>query len=203
MRWNKLISKLKLNKSNKAQVAMEFIFTYGWALLIIVVVFSVLLAMGVFTPKAQEKVTFLNNQFEFDGGVSAVSLKTTSYNIRIKPTFSTANVTGIYLRLVDRTGNSLAGPCKLFGDGEGNNTVFDAGSAPKSTIANLKQSYFSAGGAGYYFGFIGNSTTLSDCTGMDFSKSGVQHFQLIVQYKAVPSPYEINATADMTITTNK
>ena len=34
----------------KAQSAMEYLMTYGWAILIVIVVVSALYAMGVFTP---------------------------------------------------------------------------------------------------------------------------------------------------------
>jgi uncharacterized protein (UPF0333 family) len=37
---------------NKAQSAMEYLMTYGWAILIVIVVIAALYAMGVFTPKA-------------------------------------------------------------------------------------------------------------------------------------------------------
>ncbi len=36
----------------KGQAAMEYLMTYGWAILIIVVVVAALYAMGVFKPKA-------------------------------------------------------------------------------------------------------------------------------------------------------
>ncbi len=35
---------------NKAQTAMEYLMTYGWAILIVIVVIAALYAMGVFTP---------------------------------------------------------------------------------------------------------------------------------------------------------
>lgn len=37
---------------NKAQTAMEYLMTYGWAILIVIVVIAALYAMGVFTPQA-------------------------------------------------------------------------------------------------------------------------------------------------------
>src|SRR3989344_478750 len=38
-------------KGKKAQAAMEFLMTYGWAILIILVVLGVLFYLGVFSPK--------------------------------------------------------------------------------------------------------------------------------------------------------
>ncbi len=35
---------------NKAQTAMEYLMTYGWAILIVIVVIAALYALGVFTP---------------------------------------------------------------------------------------------------------------------------------------------------------
>lgn len=37
---------------NKAQSAMEYLMTYGWAILIVIVVIAALYLMGVFTPKS-------------------------------------------------------------------------------------------------------------------------------------------------------
>jgi len=37
---------------DKAQSAMEYLMTYGWAILIIAIVFSVLVASGVFSPNS-------------------------------------------------------------------------------------------------------------------------------------------------------
>ncbi len=39
-----------LMKTKRAQSALEYMMTYGWAILIIVIVAAVLYAMGVFTP---------------------------------------------------------------------------------------------------------------------------------------------------------
>ena len=41
--------KKRRKKSRKAQAAMEYLMTYGWAILIIIVVVAALYAMGVFT----------------------------------------------------------------------------------------------------------------------------------------------------------
>ncbi len=41
-------------KFAKAQAAMEYLMTYGWAILVIVIVLAALLYLGVFTPKPPE-----------------------------------------------------------------------------------------------------------------------------------------------------
>jgi|SRR3989344_808890 len=41
----------KLKKEKKAQAAMEFLMTYGWAILIILIALGVLFYLGVFNPK--------------------------------------------------------------------------------------------------------------------------------------------------------
>lgn len=43
------------NKKNKSQTMSEYLLTYGWAILIIIVVVAALYAMGVFTPTNVKK----------------------------------------------------------------------------------------------------------------------------------------------------
>ena len=38
-------------RGNKAQAAMEFLMTYGWAILIVLIVLASLFFLGVFNPK--------------------------------------------------------------------------------------------------------------------------------------------------------
>ena len=47
------------NKGRKGQGALEYLMTYGWALLIIVVVGAALFALGVFSPQTREGCTGL------------------------------------------------------------------------------------------------------------------------------------------------
>jgi hypothetical protein len=47
-------------KSKKGQTAMEYLMTYGWAIIIVVVVFIALWRLGVFTPTAGAVATGFN-----------------------------------------------------------------------------------------------------------------------------------------------
>jgi len=47
----------------KAQVAMEYLITYGWAILIMLVVIGILFYLGVFTPKPPTSCTFATSGF--------------------------------------------------------------------------------------------------------------------------------------------
>jgi hypothetical protein len=41
---------MKMHKAKKAQSAMEYLMTYGWAILIVIIVAAALYALGVFNP---------------------------------------------------------------------------------------------------------------------------------------------------------
>lgn len=43
---------MKLMKSRKGQAAMEYLMTYGWAILIVIIVAAALFALGVFNPSS-------------------------------------------------------------------------------------------------------------------------------------------------------
>lgn len=45
----------------KAQAAMEYLMTYGWAIIIVIIVAAALYAMGLFNPGAQAIATQFNN----------------------------------------------------------------------------------------------------------------------------------------------
>jgi len=52
-------------KNSKSQAAMEFLMTYGWALLVILIVIAALVFFGLLNPEA-----FLPDKVEIDAGVS-------------------------------------------------------------------------------------------------------------------------------------
>jgi hypothetical protein len=47
-------TKYKLISMKKGQSAMEYLMTYGWAILIVIIVAAALYALGVFTPSSSE-----------------------------------------------------------------------------------------------------------------------------------------------------
>jgi uncharacterized protein (UPF0333 family) len=49
----------------KAQAALEYLMTYGWAILVIVIVIAALYALGVFTPKASVACTPCFSSFAY------------------------------------------------------------------------------------------------------------------------------------------
>ncbi|MEM3418484.1 MAG: hypothetical protein QW285_05270, partial [Candidatus Nanoarchaeia archaeon] len=64
----------------KAQAALEYLMTYGWAILVIVIVIAALYALGVFTPKASVPCTPCFSSFayldhSYDSGTKNLTLK--------------------------------------------------------------------------------------------------------------------------------
>lgn len=76
----------------KAQAAMEYLLTYGWAILIMVVVVAVLYYLGVITPHTPTFCTFENQVF------SCKAFKLTS---------NTGNAGGLILDLAQTTGHDI------------------------------------------------------------------------------------------------
>ena len=52
------------NKGNKAQSAMEYLMTYGWAILIIAVVLAVLFSLNVFNAGANLGIFLHRNNLD-------------------------------------------------------------------------------------------------------------------------------------------
>ncbi|MGC8533630.1 MAG: hypothetical protein ACP5MV_03330 [Candidatus Parvarchaeum sp.] len=61
----------KLLKSVKSQSALEYMMTYGWAILVIVIVAGVLYSLGIFSPSSSLSTTITG--FSNPGTVNAVS----------------------------------------------------------------------------------------------------------------------------------
>jgi hypothetical protein len=76
----------------KAQSAMEFLMTYGWALLVMIIVIGILFYLGLFSPKTGTICSFSNP------GFSCYTYKLTS---------NTSNVSGIILDLAQTTGHDI------------------------------------------------------------------------------------------------
>ncbi len=56
---------LIMGKNKKGQSAMEYLMTYGWAILVIVVVVGALYAMGVFNPSASTPPQVSSSDFSY------------------------------------------------------------------------------------------------------------------------------------------
>ncbi len=82
------------NKKIKAQSAMEYLMTYGWAILVIALILGVLYALGVFSPSS-----LAHNECVFPAGYSCLSTtlhQNGNFTINLQQvTSSPINVTGV------------------------------------------------------------------------------------------------------------
>ncbi|MGC8533517.1 MAG: hypothetical protein ACP5MV_02730 [Candidatus Parvarchaeum sp.] len=88
----------KLSKSRRSQSALEYMMTYGWAILIIVIVAVILYSMGIFNPSSS--VTFTSSGFS-PFTVSSTICSQAGLKIAVKlgglpDTASAATITAIY-----------------------------------------------------------------------------------------------------------
>ena len=67
-------NKAKNKGKKKGQSAMEYLMTYGWALLVVMIVLGVLFYLGVFTPKTTSACTF-------DAGTTYVGSKANTTSV--------------------------------------------------------------------------------------------------------------------------
>ena len=86
-------------RSKKGQTAMEYLMTYGWAIIIVVVVFIALLRLGVFTPSAGTVATGFNEftlgtDFKIDTSGTATLLITNADKQSRAVTMNSATVDG-------------------------------------------------------------------------------------------------------------
>ena len=85
----------------KGQAALEYLMTYGWAILIVIIVGVALYAMGVFNPSSLtgKKYTGLSAFTVLDWKATA-----TQFNVSLSPRGHTIDVTGATIK--DSTGNT-------------------------------------------------------------------------------------------------
>ena len=69
-------NKAKNKGKKKGQSAMEYLMTYGWALLVVMIVLGVLFYLGVFTPKTTSACTF-------DAGTTYVGSKASGGTLQL------------------------------------------------------------------------------------------------------------------------
>jgi len=90
--------------NKKGQAALEYLMTYGWAILAVVVVLAVLWYLGIFTPKAPEMCVF-DSPFSCIGGTAYVNSSAIVLKIGVQGALvNWANVTNITVN-----GNSVTG----------------------------------------------------------------------------------------------
>ena len=75
-------------KQIKAQSAIEYLTTYGWAILVIVIVLSVLFEMGLFSPHISSECVFsnfscFNTSFSTTGILTLTLIQSTDYPINM------------------------------------------------------------------------------------------------------------------------
>ena len=68
-----------MSLNHKSQSALEYMMTYGWAILVIVIVAAVLYSLGIFSPSSSPSTTVTG--FANLGTVNAVCLGGTSFTI--------------------------------------------------------------------------------------------------------------------------
>ena len=98
--------------NRKGQAALEYLMTYGWAILAVVVVLAVLWYLGIFTPKAPEMCVF-DSPFSCIGGTAYVSNTTLILKIGVQGALvDSASITDIKLNghSVNLTANCTVSP---------------------------------------------------------------------------------------------
>jgi len=88
--------------NRKGQAALEYLMTYGWAILAVVVVLAVLWYLGIFTPKAPEMCVF-DSPFSCIGGTAYVN----SSHLVLKVGVQSALVNNASVTRITLNGNSI------------------------------------------------------------------------------------------------
>lgn len=76
----------------KSQSTIEYMMTYGWALLIVIIALSIMWALGVFSPKKQTSTTDLGAPIRIDDVL--VNINGITVSAKINPAF-TGQITDI------------------------------------------------------------------------------------------------------------
>ncbi len=119
------------NKNKKAQAGLDFLMTYGWALLLIVLVVGALFALGIFNPNA-----FLGNKAAGFAQVGVVGYKVDSagvFSVKLRNQAGTQiNITSMNATLGSQTLNYGTTTQIDNGKQSGTITVGTFGSPPAS-----------------------------------------------------------------------
>ena len=91
------MTKLKINKSLKSQAALEFLTTYGWAFLVILIMIGTLAYFGILNP-SKVLPSRCNFGAEFQCLDYAISESTNTFRLRLKSNIQDPiDITGITL----------------------------------------------------------------------------------------------------------
>ena len=102
------------NHNKKAQTAMEFLMTYGWAILIVLIVLAVLFSFGVFNPGTGQ-----NTCRSDDTGVLCRDVKLDDSDNQLQLRLRASGVNTVtYVAASAITLNGVA--CAVTNDGDGN-----------------------------------------------------------------------------------
>ncbi len=97
------INKMRTKKLGKGQISMEYVMTYGWMILIVMIVGIVLWQMGAFTPPSASRGCRGFSQ------ITVLDWKASSANDALQLTLT--NEAGTKLRLDDVMGSIDGKPC--------------------------------------------------------------------------------------------
>ena len=113
-------------RMRKGQTAMEYLMTYGWAILIIMVVLAVLFYLGVLNP-----TTITPNQCAFPAGFTCVTNKLASGNSKLYVVVGQGTGHSIMVLGINCTKNSSADFATngVITYGTGNNVTIASGSS--------------------------------------------------------------------------
>jgi len=139
---------MKICKNKKAQSAMEYLMTYGWAILIVIIVAAALYALGVFNPATFTGRTATG--FQTIGAPSDWDLSSSGVLTLNLGNNKMANAMTIYNITGTIAGNATTSPNidMVFGPGATNSTSFSIYPAQTagSTYSVRMSVLYSAGG---------------------------------------------------------
>ncbi|HLD89116.1 MAG TPA: hypothetical protein VI894_02835 [Candidatus Nanoarchaeia archaeon] len=133
--------KFNPGKKRKAQAALEFLMTYGWAILVVLAAIAALVYFGVFSPER-----FLPESCVLTSGLACVDFKITSTNVSLfiqNGLGETVNIQGI--NLTNTACTTLAGANLT--DGSTNTFVINCSNSGSSKFtSNIEVTYKTASG---------------------------------------------------------
>ena len=140
--------KLKINKSLKAQAALEFLTTYGWAFLVILVMIGTLAYFGILNP-SKVLPSRCNFGAEFQCLDYAISESTNTFRLRLKSNIQDPiDITGITLFSESSTPFS----CSV---NPGNQAVINITGITQANVTDLLWSSCNSQAAGFAHGTKG------------------------------------------------
>lgn len=133
--------------AKKGQAALEYLMTYGWAILVLVAIVSALFALGVFSPSnfVSEECNF---QPDFTCSHFILFLNKTATNTVLQVTFHNGlgypiNITTANFTMGGMTGSlghfGHAGPIASMPSGEDNNFTVTFSGTPQPSVGSMEK----------------------------------------------------------------